>query len=281
MSDLMQQRLEKVEQLQADGVAPYAYSYRATHKSDELRDAFESLPPGQEDEAADVAVCGRIMTRRMFGKLAFFTVQDSAGTVQLYLEKKRLGDTFKSFLALTDGGDFVGARGSVKRTDKGELSVYAREVTMLTKALRPLPDKWSGFTDVNKRYRQRYLDMVSNPSVRKTFQMRARMPRTPQSGVRPDLPEIKPALTRSDRRASSQDAPKGGKPTARPSQRRPPKAPLNCSSKSSCVMPASAAASATESSSAAVAPSMAVRSLAAGTAPATRFHTSEGTEKGR
>ncbi len=175
MSDLMQQRLEKVEQLQADGVAPYAYSYRATHKSDELRDAFESLPPGQEDEAADVAVCGRIMTRRMFGKLAFFTVQDSAGTVQLYLEKKRLGDTFKSFLALTDGGDFVGARGSVKRTDKGELSVYAREVTMLTKALRPLPDKWSGFTDVNKRYRQRYLDMVSNPSVRKTFQMRARI----------------------------------------------------------------------------------------------------------
>ena len=174
-SDLMAQRLQKVEQLQADGMTPYAYGYSATHKSAELNEVFDSLPPGEEDEAADVAVCGRIMTRRIFGKLAFFTVQDSTGTVQLYLEKKRLGGSFKPFLDLTDGGDFVGARGSVKRTEKGELSVYAREVTMLTKALRPLPDKWSGFTDINKRYRQRYLDMVSNPQVRETFKMRARI----------------------------------------------------------------------------------------------------------
>lgn len=174
-SDLMAQRLQKVEQMEADGMTPYAYRYSATHKSAELNEVFDSLPPGQEDEAADVAVCGRIMTRRIFGKLAFFTVQDSTGTVQLYLEKKRLGDSFKPFLDLTDGGDFVGARGTVKRTDKGELSVYAKEVTMLTKALRPLPDKWAGFTDVNKRYRQRYLDMVVNTDVRKTFQMRARI----------------------------------------------------------------------------------------------------------
>ena len=175
ISDLMAQRLQKVDQLQVDGMTPYAYRYSATHKSAELSEVFDALPPGQEDESADVAVCGRIMTRRIFGKLAFFTVQDSSGTVQLYLEKKRLGDSFKPFLDLTDGGDFVGARGSVKRTDKGELSVYAREVTMLTKALRPLPDKWAGFTDVNKRYRQRYLDMTVNMDVRRTFQMRARI----------------------------------------------------------------------------------------------------------
>ena len=171
-SDLMAQRLQKVDQLETGGMTPYAYRYSATHKSAELSEVFDALPPGEEDEAADVAVCGRIMTRRIFGKLAFFTVQDSSGTVQLYLEKKRLGDRFKPFLDLTDGGDFVGARGSVKRTDKGELSVYAREVTMLTKALRPLPDKWAGFTDVNKRYRQRYLDMTVNMDVRRTFQMR-------------------------------------------------------------------------------------------------------------
>ena len=174
-SDLMAQRLQKVDQLETGGMTPYAYRYSATHKSAELSEVFDALPPGEEDEAADVAVCGRIMTRRIFGKLAFFTVQDSSGTVQLYLEKKRLGDRFKPFLDLTDGGDFVGARGSVKRTDKGELSVYAREVTMLTKALRPLPDKWAGFTDVNKRYRQRYLDMTVNMDVRRTFQMRARI----------------------------------------------------------------------------------------------------------
>ncbi len=180
-SDLMAQRLQKVDQLETGGMTPYAYRYSATHKSAELSEVFDALPPGEEDEAADVAVCGRIMTRRIFGKLAFFTVQDSSGTVQLYLEKKRLGERFKPFLDLTDGGDFVGARGSVKRTDKGELSVYAREVTMLTKALRPLPDKWAGFTDVNKRYRQRYLDMIVNPTVRQTVRraraVRARAPR--------------------------------------------------------------------------------------------------------
>ena len=115
------------------------------------------------------------MLKRVFGKLAFFTVQDSSGTVQFYLEKKRIGDGFKQLMARIDIGDIVGAKGGVKRTDKGELSVYAAECTLLTKAIRPLPDKWAGLTDVNKRYRQRYLDMIANPEVRQTFATRARI----------------------------------------------------------------------------------------------------------
>ena len=113
-----------------------------------------------------MAVSGRVMLKRVFGKLAFFTIQDSSGTTQLYLEKKRIGDGFKDLLGLIDIGDIIGARGSMRRTDKGELSVYTRECMMLTKAIRPLPDKWAGLTDVNKRYRQRYLDMIVNPEVR-------------------------------------------------------------------------------------------------------------------
>jgi len=102
-------------------------------------------------------------------------VQDTSGTVQFYLEKNKIGDGFKQLLARIDIGDIIGARGSVKRTDKGELSVYAAECIMLTKAIRPLPDKWAGLTDVNKRYRQRYLDMIVNPEVRRTFATRSRI----------------------------------------------------------------------------------------------------------
>ena len=179
-AQLMRQRLEKMEQLQEEGMHAFAYSYDRTHLMSELHSEFEALSEGEEEVESEVAVCGRIMTRRIFGRLAFFTLQDSSGTIQLYLEKKRLGVNFGTFLSLTDAGDFVGARGTVKRTDKGELSVCAIETTMLTKALRPLPDKWSGFTDVNKRYRQRYLDLVSNPSVRSTFAARG----APQCNIR-------------------------------------------------------------------------------------------------
>lgn len=111
--------------------------------------------------------------RRIFGKLAFFELQDDTGTIQLYIEKGRLEDEFKNIKDWTDSGDIIGATGSVKRTEKGELSVYVNDWTMLTKSLLPLPDKWSGLTDVNKRYRQRHLDMISNENVRKTFRSRA------------------------------------------------------------------------------------------------------------
>lgn len=175
VDELMAKRLEKAERMRADGEEPYAYSYAATHLATQLAEQFTELPAGEVDDDADVSVSGRILMKRVFGKLAFLTLQDTSGTVQLYLEKKRIGEGFKPLLQLIDIGDIVGARGSVKRTDKGELSVYTHECLMLTKAMRPLPDKWAGLTDVNKRYRQRYLDMIANPQVRATFATRSRI----------------------------------------------------------------------------------------------------------
>jgi len=175
VSELRAARLQKVSDMQAAGVNPYEYSWPVTHSAQELQDLFKDLENGTEDEEASVVVAGRIMARRVFGKLAFFTLQDPTGTVQLYLDKGRLGDDFKNLKAWTDAGDIVGAKGSVKRTEKGELSVYAREWSMLTKSLLPLPDKYHGLTDVNKRYRSRHLDLIVNPAVRETFRIRAKL----------------------------------------------------------------------------------------------------------
>lgn len=175
VDELMKDRLAKAEKLRADGGEPFAYSYDPTHTATELAEQWAELENGAEDETADVAVSGRLMLKRNFGKLAFITLQDKSGTIQLYLEKKRLTDRFTAFLSSCDAGDIIGARGTLKRTDKGELSVYAHEVSMLTKALRPLPDKWAGLKDIDKRYRQRYLDLISNPPVRQTFADRARI----------------------------------------------------------------------------------------------------------
>jgi len=153
--------------MQDAGVNPFAYTYAPTHKATELQTLAVHLKDGEEDAASDVAVAGRIMLRRVFGKLAFFTLQDESGQIQLYLEKGRLGDAFETVKDWTDVSDIIGARGTLKRTDKGELSVYVKEWTMLTKSLLPLPDKFKGLTDRDKRYRQRHLDMIVNPEVKR------------------------------------------------------------------------------------------------------------------
>ncbi|MBD2078922.1 lysine--tRNA ligase [Leptolyngbya sp. FACHB-17] len=180
MSDeLRQTRIEKVEQLKQLGINPYAYRWETTHAAAQLQEKFAELPSGEED-SIEVAIAGRIMTRRVFGKLAFFTLQDETGTIQLYLEKSRIQafmpdnpEAFNQLKQLTDAGDFLGVRGTIKRTEKGELSVYVKDYMMLTKSLLPLPDKWHGLTDVAKRYRQRYVDLIVNPEVRDTFRKRA------------------------------------------------------------------------------------------------------------
>ncbi|CAN5646799.1 lysine--tRNA ligase [soil metagenome] len=173
-------RLQKVEALKAAGMTPYAYSWDITHSVAALQDKFADLEAGAEADFA-VSVAGRIMARRVFGKLAFFTLQDETGTIQLYLEKKtiqaEMGEAdpqaFNHLKQLTDAGDILGAQGTIKRTDKGELSVKVTRYAMLTKSLLPLPDKFHGLTDVAKRYRQRYVDLIVNPEVRDTFRKRA------------------------------------------------------------------------------------------------------------
>jgi lysyl-tRNA synthetase, class II len=178
--DLRAARVEKLDQMRALGMNPFAYRWESSHTMADLQDTYKDLPNGQEEDVA-VAVAGRIMGRRVFGKLAFFTLRDELGTIQLYLEKARIEEhmgeadaaAFEHLKQLTDIGDIIGVTGTLKRTDKGELSVYVKTYTMLTKSLLPLPDKWHGLTDVAIRYRQRYVDLIVNPEVRETFRRRA------------------------------------------------------------------------------------------------------------
>ncbi len=180
--DIRATRIEKADQLRELGFNPYQYSWKSTHHAAELQEKYADLASGEEVEI-EVAIAGRILNRRVFGKLAFFTVQDETGTIQLYLDKKKIQanmsevdeQAFNHLKNLTDIGDFIGVKGSIKRTDKGELSVNVTQYTILTKALLPLPDKWHGLTDIAKRYRQRYVDLIVNPEVRQTFRRRAEM----------------------------------------------------------------------------------------------------------
>jgi lysyl-tRNA synthetase, class II len=180
LDEIRAARLEKIEQIKQAGLTPYAYRWESTHPTQALQEQYKNLPNGEE-VGVDVAIAGRILARRVFGKLAFFTLQDETGTIQLYLEKARIQShmeandpqAFDHLKQWTDVGDFLGVKGTLKRTDKGELSVYVQEYTILTKSLLPLPDKWHGLTDVAKRYRQRYVDLIVNPIVRETFRRRA------------------------------------------------------------------------------------------------------------
>ncbi|AFY33316.1 lysine--tRNA ligase [Calothrix sp. PCC 7507] len=180
--DIRAARLEKVEQIKQLGFNPYAYRWESTHHAAQLQAKFVDLPSGEENDL-EVAIAGRIIARRVFGKLAFFTLQDETGLIQLYLEKNRIqegmadidADAFNHIKQLTDAGDILGVKGTIKRTEKGELSVYVKQYSILTKSLLPLPDKWHGLTDVAKRYRQRYVDLIVNPEVRQTFRRRAQI----------------------------------------------------------------------------------------------------------
>lgn len=181
LEEIRAARLEKVAGLQKAGLNPYAYQWKSTAHAQQLQEQYANLAPGEEI-STEVAIAGRIIARRIMGKLAFFNLQDETGTIQLYLDKKRIGEimagvpnAFNTVIKLTDTGDILGAKGTIKRTERGELSVYVNEYEILTKSLLPLPDKWHGLTDVEKRYRQRYVDLIVNPEVRQTFRRRAQI----------------------------------------------------------------------------------------------------------
>ena len=170
------------------GQGPYALTFEPSHRMAELQADHADLPNGEERELS-VAVAGRVMTRRVMGKLAFFTLADETGTIQLFLEKAGLEAQqegwFKQITSLVDAGDWLGVSGTLRRTDRGELSVKVRDWRMLSKSLQPLPDKWHGLADVEKRYRQRYLDLIVSPQSRETFRRRALL----VSGIRRWLDE--------------------------------------------------------------------------------------------
>jgi lysyl-tRNA synthetase class 2 len=179
LSELRETRLEKGKALAELGQGPYALRFEPSHRTADLQEAHADLANGQERDVA-VAVAGRVMTRRVMGKLAFFTLADETGPIQLFIEKATLAasmpedpEAFAHITSLVDAGDLIGVQGTLRRTDRGELSVKVQGWQMLSKSLQPLPDKWHGLADVEKRYRQRYLDLIVSPDTRETFRRRA------------------------------------------------------------------------------------------------------------
>jgi lysyl-tRNA synthetase class 2 len=175
-SDQYQQRLKKLDGLRAMGIDPYGGRIRTTHSIRQITTEYESHAQERiEKEPVGCSLAGRIMTLRRFGKAGFAHLQDGTGRLQVYFKKDRLGEKGFALYDLLDIGDLVGCTGRLFRTKTGELTLEVGELVLLAKSLHPLPEKWHGLTDVEVRYRQRYLDLISNPEVREIFVKRGRI----------------------------------------------------------------------------------------------------------
>jgi len=171
LEDQRRIRAAKVDAVRAAGGDPYPDRFARSATAAELQGRFGALEPGAETAVVE-SVAGRVMLRRNMGKLIFLTIQDVTGNLQLFVSKGDLGAEAFDAVADIDLGDWVGAQGEVITTRKGELSVRVASLTLLTKALRPLPDKWRGLSDTDTRYRQRYVDLIVNEEARHTFRVR-------------------------------------------------------------------------------------------------------------
>ena len=170
LNKLMQVRREKLEELQKEGKNPFAITkYDRTETAGQIKSNYE------EFEGKDVSIAGRIIAKRIMGKASFCTIQDSNGTIQSYVSINDLGEeSYKAFKTF-DIGDIIGIKGFVFKTRTEEISVHAKEVILLTKSLRPLPEKFHGLKDMDLRYRQRYVDLIVNPEVKDTFILRSKI----------------------------------------------------------------------------------------------------------
>ena len=163
-------RLEKLAALKAAGKDPYTITkYPVTIVNKEIRDRFEEL------ENTDVAIAGRMMTRRIMGKASFMDIRDGSDRMQVYVRKDDVGEETYADFKKWDLGDIIGIKGKVFRTKMGEISVHAEEIVLLSKSLLPLPEKWHGLKDKEERYRKRYLDLIANPENKDTFVKRSRI----------------------------------------------------------------------------------------------------------
>jgi lysyl-tRNA synthetase class 2 len=178
-NDQIQQRLKKLDLLRGMGINPFGGRFEATDRAGDViarhgtatKDALEQSP-------VSATLAGRITALRRFGKAAFASLQDGVDSIQVYLKKDVLGDQGHALAELLDIGDWIGVSGTLFRTKTNELTVEVRQLTLLCKALRPLPEKWHGLTDVETRYRQRAVDLVANPDVKRIFVARSRIIQT-------------------------------------------------------------------------------------------------------
>ena len=174
--DQFEQRQRKLEQLRQAGYTAYPHEFRWTATAAELARKYAGASPAELDaEKVEVRVAGRIVSYRLMGKAGFAHLQGGGGRLQIYVRKDAVGERGFELFHMLDLGDQVGARGHLFRTKTGELSIWVDELTLLAKALLPLPEKWHGLTDVELRYRQRYLDLIANEKSRQVFLTRAKI----------------------------------------------------------------------------------------------------------
>ena len=175
-NELIQQRFKKLDEISQMGVRPYAGRYEVTASAQGLLDGNGSASKEDlEQTKVNASLAGRIVALRSFGKACFAHIQDGSGRIQLYFQKNTLGDDGFNLFKKLDIGDFIGVKGFLFRTRTNELTLDVEGFILLAKSLRPLPEKWHGLTDVEIRYRQRYVDLIVNPEVKRVFMMRTRI----------------------------------------------------------------------------------------------------------
>ena len=174
LNEQMQVRLDKMHKIEEKGLKPFGYRYEYTHRSGDVKEQFDVLSEAE----TEVKLAGRVMAIRGHGKTCFMDMQDKDGRIQVYVRKDVLGEDNYALIKMMDIGDTVGVTGTVFRTHMGEVSIKASALEMLSKSLRPLPEKWHGLKDVETRYRQRYVDLIVNPDVRDTFVKRSQIIRS-------------------------------------------------------------------------------------------------------
>jgi lysyl-tRNA synthetase class 2 len=178
LNDQLIVRREKMKELQEQGIDPFGKRFERSHSSNELLEAYDQFSKeelAEKEEETSISFAGRIMTKRGKGKAGFAHVQDLNGQIQIYVRKDSVGEEQYELFKNADIGDIVGIEGVMFKTKVGELSIKATSFTLLSKALRPLPDKYHGLKDIEQRYRQRYLDLITNPESRQTFVTRSRI----------------------------------------------------------------------------------------------------------
>ena len=173
-NEQVRRRREKLQAWQARGVNPFGSRFPVTHWAGTLQARFKDSAEAELQSAGAMALAGRVMAMRHHGKSCFAVLRDQSGQIQLYARADVLGELYTAFVEL-DVGDFIGVTGELFRTRTGELTVSVKQFEFLTKALRPLPEKWHGLKDVETRYRRRYVDLIVNPQVREAFVMKSRL----------------------------------------------------------------------------------------------------------
>jgi lysyl-tRNA synthetase, class II len=173
--DITKQKIEKLAALRAAGIEPFPCGYHRTHTASQAVSLVEQNKDILSTQEFRVNVAGRIMAKRSMGKSAFIDLRDGSGRIQLFFRINNLGEAKYNQVKEIDIGDFIGATGKLCLTRTGEPTVEVGDFTLLAKSLQPLPEKWHGLSDVEKRYRQRYLDLISNPDVKKIFETRSRI----------------------------------------------------------------------------------------------------------